>query len=251
MSIYPNVTEQDLDNLRKLADQQKEQRALKIKNRFLKKTHDKKLAESLSPITDKIEEVNKSINESTQELGDAIKKTQPAIENTPQTAIENTPQTAIENTPQPPNENNEGVIYDVEIENTLSKMTDNRGFFKTYHDPKHGWMINNHPIKILKGTKVEINKKKYNISPGIRNVLVDQSYDTAKSMTDNDKLILRDILQKTGYYNRNPTKGRLTGRDRYIKYELDKDFSRIMDSNTKLKGKGIEKIIIPSNKIDI
>ena len=51
MSIYPNVTEKDLKNLRKLADQQKEERALKIKNRILKQTHDVKLAESLSPIT--------------------------------------------------------------------------------------------------------------------------------------------------------------------------------------------------------
>ena len=40
MSIYSNVTEQDLDNLRKFAEQQKEQRALKIKNRTLKQTHD-------------------------------------------------------------------------------------------------------------------------------------------------------------------------------------------------------------------
>ena len=32
MSIYSNVTEQDLNNLRKLAEQQREQRALKIKN---------------------------------------------------------------------------------------------------------------------------------------------------------------------------------------------------------------------------
>ena len=251
MSIYSNVTEQDLSNLYKLADQQKNQRALKIKHRILKQTHDERLAESLSPITDKKEEVNKSINESTQKLGDVIEKSQPAIEYTPQPAIENTPQPAIENTPQPPNENNEGVIYDVEIENTLNKMTDNTGFFKTYHDPQHGWMINNHPIKMLRGTKVEINKNKYNISPGIRDVLVDQSYDTAKLMTDNDKLIFRDILWKTGYYNRKPTKGRLSVRDRYIKYELDNDVSRIMDLNTKLKGKGFEKIIITSNIIDI
>ena len=54
MSIYSNVTEQDLINLRKLAAQQKEQRALKIKKRILKQTHDIKLAESLSPITKKI-----------------------------------------------------------------------------------------------------------------------------------------------------------------------------------------------------
>ena len=51
MSIYSNVTEKNLENLRKLADQQKNQRALKIKNRILKETHDIKLAESLSPIT--------------------------------------------------------------------------------------------------------------------------------------------------------------------------------------------------------
>ena len=47
MSIYSNVSEQDLNILRKLAQQQKEQRAEKIKNRILKQTHDIKLAESL------------------------------------------------------------------------------------------------------------------------------------------------------------------------------------------------------------
>ena len=59
MSIYSNVTEQDLLNLRKLAEQQKNQRGEKIKNRILKQTHDVKLAESLSPITEKLEEVKK------------------------------------------------------------------------------------------------------------------------------------------------------------------------------------------------
>ena len=51
MSIFSSVTEQDLFNLRKLANQQKEQRALKIKPKILKQTHDIKLAESLSPLT--------------------------------------------------------------------------------------------------------------------------------------------------------------------------------------------------------
>ena len=51
MSIYSNVTEKDLENLRKLAEQQKNDRAIKNKNRILKQTHDVKLAESLSPIT--------------------------------------------------------------------------------------------------------------------------------------------------------------------------------------------------------
>ena len=74
MSIYSNVTEQDLENLRKLAQQQKEQRALKIQNRILKQTHDVKLAESLSPIAKKLDEVNKS----TQEVGEIVKKSQPS-----------------------------------------------------------------------------------------------------------------------------------------------------------------------------
>ena len=70
-------------------------------------------------------------------------------------------------------------------------------------------------------------------------------------MTDKDKLIFRDVLQKTGYYNRKPTKGRLTGRDRYTKYDLDDDVSRFLNLDTKLKGRGTEKIIIPCNIIDI
>ena len=70
MSIYSNVTEQDLINLRKLANQQKNQRAEKIKNRILKQTHDIKLAESLSTITKKLD----NINENTKKVGDIIIK---------------------------------------------------------------------------------------------------------------------------------------------------------------------------------
>ena len=40
MSFYPNVTEQDMINLSKLAEQEKNQRAIKIKNNFLKETPD-------------------------------------------------------------------------------------------------------------------------------------------------------------------------------------------------------------------
>ena len=42
MSISSNVTEQDMINLRKFAEKQKNQRGLKIKNRFLKQSHDNK-----------------------------------------------------------------------------------------------------------------------------------------------------------------------------------------------------------------
>ena len=65
MSIYSNVTEQDSKNLRKLAEQQKNHRALKIKSRISKQAH-VKLAEFLSHITKELEEVNKS----TKKVGD-------------------------------------------------------------------------------------------------------------------------------------------------------------------------------------
>ena len=116
MSIHSNVTEQGLINLRKFAEQQKEQRALKIGKRILKQTHDIKLAESLSPITKTLD----VSNESTKQLGDVIKEN-----NTPQLAIENTHSALPKETEQI----QPGVIYDTSLENTLSKKKNNTGFF--------------------------------------------------------------------------------------------------------------------------
>ena len=100
MNVYSNVSEQDLINLRKLAKQQKNQPAPKIKNRILKQLHDINLAETLSPITKKTTEVK----ESCQKLGIVIKESQPE---TPKLAIENAPT-------HQPIENNEVVVFDVE-----------------------------------------------------------------------------------------------------------------------------------------
>ena len=69
MSIFSNLTEQDLIKLRKLAEQQKNQQASKNKNRILKQNHHIKLAESLSPITKKLD----VLNESTKQLGELVR----------------------------------------------------------------------------------------------------------------------------------------------------------------------------------
>ena len=58
ISIHPKVSERDLIILRELAEQQKNQRAIEIKKIILKPAYDIKLAESLSPITKKLDEVN-------------------------------------------------------------------------------------------------------------------------------------------------------------------------------------------------
>ena len=82
----------------------------------MKQTHDIKLTESLSPITKKLSEVN----ETTEKLGDVIEKSQPE-KNIPQPAIEHIPS-------RQPIENNECVIYDVELENTLMNMEKQKRF---------------------------------------------------------------------------------------------------------------------------
>ena len=250
MSIYSNVTEQDMINLHKLSQQQKKQRALKIKNRILKQTHDVKLAESLSPITEKLDKTNKNlsdvIKESTQKLGNVIKEN-----NTPQPAIENTPQPAIENTPQPSIENNEGVIYNVELENTLNNMKDNVGFFKIEERDNGDVFLNGFLVEKIGGNKIKIDGSEYNITSGLQKVFTDKSYDIANSMSDTVKVIFRDILQKTNYINRKRKKGPMSGRDRYIQNKLDDDVRKILKLDKKLKGRGVEKIIIPSNIVDI
>ena len=78
-------------------------------------------------------------------------------------------------------------------------MENNIEFFETHHDPQRGWMLDNYPTEILTGTEVKINFKENNITPGIQKLLVDSTYDTAKSMNDTEMLFFRYILQKTEY----------------------------------------------------
>ena len=67
-----------------MVEQQKNQRALRIKNRILKQTHDVKRAEPFSPVTKKLD-VN---NETTKQLGELIRKSDVEDGNTQAPAIE-------------------------------------------------------------------------------------------------------------------------------------------------------------------
>ena len=116
-------------------------------------------------------------------------------------------------------------------------MIDNTGFFKTHYDQQRGWMINNIPIKSPGGTRIEVNENEYDLTKGIRNVLTNKTYRTAKSMSDMEKVVFRDFLSETRYYSRKPTKGKPSGLDKYIKNELDDDVRKILDLDKKLNGK--------------
>ena len=155
MSIYSNVTEEDLENLRKLAHQQKNERALKIKNRILKQTHDVKLAENLSPITKKLDEVNKStqeslspidkkldtINESTRRVGDII------------------------------NSKNEIITSNL-LKNTFESLENSSNSLKLNKDEDDNYTILKSVIKPLGGDKIIVNDRNiYEFTPEIHNSL--------------------------------------------------------------------------------
>ena len=112
-------------------------------------------------------------------------------------------------------------------------------------------MLNNYPNKMLHGTEVKFNDKENNITPGIQRVFTDTSYNFAKTMNDIEKLVFRGISQKSDYYKQMLTKSPMSGRDRYRKNDLGNNVRRSLILDTKLKGKGIEKIVIPSNIIDV
>ena len=216
MSFYPNVTEQDLENLRKLADQQKNERALKIKNRILKQTHDIKLAESLSPITEKLDEVNKS----TQEVGDIIKESNSEKE----------------------------VIPSILLKNTFNSLIDSDDSLKIIKDKDGNMSILNKQIKFIGGDRLQLNNNIYEFSPEINKALSNKNY-TGKSMkNDDDQRTLYNFLRDIGYNGLGDKKTN----QKKIFTKLIKIFGNIKkEEPNSFEGKGIHKIIIPSNIIDI
>ena len=222
MSIYSNVTEQDLENLRKLAEKQKEQRALKIKNRILKQTHDIKLAESLSPITKKLDEVREStkdsldtINENTQKVGDIIKGS------------------------------NSEIIPSTLLQDTFKSLTNTTGSLKLTRDKNGNMSILNTPIKSLGGDKIRVYDNIYEFNPEIHKALSKSSY-TGKSMkNEDDRRTLYNFLTDIGYNTHN---GDISNSQKKFFTRLFNQFENI--KKEELDGQGV-KIIIPSNIIDI
>ena len=230
MSIYSNVTEQDLDNLRKLAQQEKEQRALKIKSRILKQTHDTKIAESLAPITRKLDEVNKStqksiapitqkldnINESTQKVGDII-------------------------------ESNSEIELSKLLKDTFDSLKNTSSSLKLKKDIDDNYSILKSVIKPLGGDKILVNGNIYEITPEIHKALSKSTF-TGKSMKDeDDRRTLYNFLTDIGYNIQNSDE---SNNQKKFFTKLFNQFGKIKNEEPS-EGEGIHKIIIPSNIIDI
>ena len=93
------------------------------------------------------------------------------------------------------------------------------------------------------GNKLKINEKIHNITPGIQEVLTEISNITLKKLNDKDRKIFNNILESLDFENYKP----ILGESKSVRYKQSK--SNFKKYN--LEGQGIEKIIIPSNIIDI
>ena len=230
MSIYSNVTEKNLENLRKLADQQKNERALKIKNRILKQTHDVKLAESLSPITKKLN----TINESTEKVGDIIKETNSKID------LKSLPNSSK---------------FSNSMRQMIGSLMNSRNSLKITQDESGKANFLGIPIQISESDTMKIDENVYQLTPEIYKALTYTSYSGNTMKNENDILMMYNIIRDIGY---NGIEDRDSKRKIFFTKKLpklvediqNKTFNEITDDSDDLQGEGL-KIIIPSNIIDI
>ena len=150
-------------------------------------------------------------NNKGEKIGELIKKSE---QETPQLAIENTqtqpetPQAAIENTLAPqPVENNEGVIYDVELENTLNNMKNIAGFFKIEERDNGDIFWNGFQVEKIGGNKNKIHENVFDITRDIQKVLTDTSNIPNKKLNDQDRKIFNNILESLDFKNYKPVRG--------------------------------------------
>ena len=230
MSFYSNVTEQNLDNLRKLAEQQKNQQALKIRNRISKQTHDVKLAESLSPITKKLDTINKS----TKEIGEVFKETNSKVD------IKALPSSSK---------------FSNAMRQMIGSLMNSRNSLKITQDESGRANILGIPIQISEGDTIKINENVYELTPEIYKALTYTTYTGNTMKDENDILMMYNIIRDLGY---NGTGDRDSKRKIFFTKKLpklvediqNKTFDEISDYSSDLEGQ-VVKIIIPSNIIDI
>ena len=215
--------------LRKLAHQQKEQRALKIKNKILKQTHDVKLAESLSPITKKLNEVNQS----TQKVGDITKESNSKID--------------LKSLPNSSKVGNS-------MRQMLGSLMNSRNSLKITRDESSRATILGIPNQISADT-IKINENIQELTPEIYKALTYPTYDGRTMKNENDIFLTNNNIRDVGYTGDGdkPSKRKkfltITLPKLVEKYQK-KTFDYITNDSDDLQGEGV-KINIPSNINDM
>ena len=175
MSIFSNVAEKGLIILRKLEEQQKEQRAIKIKNRISKQTHDVKLAKSLSPITKKLDEVNKFLSPITKKLDEMVKESN--------------------------SENKKEMVITPSIlsQETYKSSAEANKSLKLNQDKNHNMSLLGVPIRSVGGDKIQVYDNIYEFIPEIHKAISNSSYTGNFMKNDDYRRTLYKFLVDLGY----------------------------------------------------
>ena len=243
------MTEEDLINLRKLAEQQKNQRALQIKNRILKQTHDVKLAESLSPITKKLD----TINESAEKISKVMKESNSENENIQEIVpveIESKDENIQSNITTLPNSS----IFSDLMTETLGSLMSSSNSLKLNSSPS-GATILGVPIYTLGGDKLTIRDNDYELTPEIFKALSFTGYTGNTMKKVSDFLMMNNFIRDLGYTGDGDRESKrkkilLITLPKIVDDIQIKTFEELTDDCDDLQGEGV-KIIIPSNILDI
>ena len=215
----------------------------------MKQTHDVKLAESLSPITKKLEEVNIS----TKELGEIVKESNSENVNNQEIVlveIQSEDENIQTNLRALPNSS----MFSDQMKKTLGRLMFSANSLKINFTPS-GATIIGVPFNTLGGDRIQIKDNDYDLTPEIYKALSYTGYDGKTMKNENDILMLNNIIRDLGYTGvgdyQSKRKTFLTETlPKLVEDIQNRTFEEITDNSNDLEGEGV-KIIIPSNIIDI
>ena len=198
MSIYSNVTVQDLINLRKLAEQQEAQQALEVEHRILKQTYDNKFAESLTTITKKLNTVTESI----KIIGEVNKDSNSENENNQEIVavkIESEHEkihTKLRALP------NSSIFSELMTKTPGSLMSNSNSLKKSSPSGTTNLKV---PIYTLGDDRIRISDNIYDITPEIHKAFPSTSYTGNTMKNENDFLMKNNIIRDSDYTCRGDT----------------------------------------------
>ena len=231
MSFYRKVSEQYLIKIRKLGEQQKDQKALEIKNRILKQTHDIKLAKSLSPNT-------KKLDESTKKIGEVLKES-------------NSEDDLKSNIIALPNNSKFGKS----MREMIGSLMNCRNSLNVTRDEPGTANFLGVRIHRSEADTMKINESIYDLTPGIYKAFSSTSYTGKTMKNENYILTMYNIVRDLGYTGVDDKK---SNRKTFFTITLpklfddiqNKTFDEVTDDSDDLQG-GRVKTTILSNIIDI
>ena len=219
MSIYSNVTEQE--------------------------THDIKLAESLSPITKKLDESTKKVSEviissnSEKENVQEIVPVEVELEDSEDENIDN--KLGIKALP------NSFKFSDL-MKNTTNKLLSIKKSLKI--DQDKGTSIKGIPVLILGGDSLKIGDNVYETTPEIHKALSSTGYTGENMKNENDIFMMNNILRDVNYTGRGDKSSQRKTFFAETLPKLKEEIQYKTFNEIDLEGQGL-KIIIPSNIIGI